>query len=144
VQKALRSAALQQVDSGLPVGDVCRQVGISEQTFYRWKKAYGSMLPSEARELKQLRDENIKLKRLVADLSLDKVMLQDVLRKVLKPVKQREVMNYLTDRYGVARGARVGSSRRRARRCNYAIRKDPLTGLRERMRELAQTRVRFG
>lgn len=67
--------------SGVPVGDVCRQVGISEQTFYRWKKAYGGMLPSEARELKQLRDENTKLKRLVADLSLDKVMLQDVVQK---------------------------------------------------------------
>jgi putative transposase len=69
------------VTSGVTVGDVCRQVGISEQTFYRWKKAYGSMLPSEARELKQLRDENAKLKRLVADLSLDKVMLQDVVQK---------------------------------------------------------------
>ena len=55
--------------------------GISEQTFYRWKKVYGGMLPSEARELKQLRDENTKLKRLVADLSLDKVMLQDVVQK---------------------------------------------------------------
>jgi putative transposase len=62
----------------MPVGEVCRQVGISEQTFYRWKKAYGGMWPSEARELKQLRDENTKLKRLGADLSLDKVMLQDV------------------------------------------------------------------
>ena len=75
------TSVLQQVAGGVPVGDVCRQVGISEQTFYRWKKAYGAMLPSEARELKQLRDENTKLKRLVADLSLDKVMLQDVLGK---------------------------------------------------------------
>ncbi len=56
-------------------------MGISEQTFYRWKKEYAGMLPSEARELKQLRDENTKLKRLVADLSLDKVMLQDVVQK---------------------------------------------------------------
>ena len=75
------SAVLQQVGGGMPVGDVCRQVGISEQTFYRWKKEYAGMLPSEARELKQLRDENLKLKRLVADSSLDKVMLQDVLQK---------------------------------------------------------------
>jgi len=75
------TAVLQQVSGGMPVGEVCRQVGISEQTFYRWKKVYGGMLPSEARELKQLRDENIKLKRLVADLSLDKVMLQDVVQK---------------------------------------------------------------
>jgi len=75
------TAILQQAESGVAVGDVCRQVGISEQTFYRWKKEYGGMLPSEARELKQLRDENTKLKRLVADLSLDKVMLQDIVQK---------------------------------------------------------------
>ena len=75
------TAVLQQVSGGVPVGDVCRQVGVSEQTFYRWKKEYAGMLPSEARELKQLRDENSKLKRLVADLSLDKVMLQDVVQK---------------------------------------------------------------
>ena len=75
------TAVLQQVSGGMPVGDVCRQVGISEQTFYRWKKEYAGMLPSEARELKQLRDENTKLKRLVAELSLDKVMLQDVVQK---------------------------------------------------------------
>ena len=75
------AAVLQQVSGGVPVGDVCRHVGISEQTFYRWKKVYGGMPPSEARELKQLRDENSKLKRLVADLSLDKVMLQDVVQK---------------------------------------------------------------
>jgi putative transposase len=75
------TSVLQQVTRGVPVGDVCRQVGISEQTFYRWKKSYGGMLPSEARELKQLREENTKLKRLVAELSLDKVMLQDVVQK---------------------------------------------------------------
>lgn len=75
------TSVLQQVARGVPVGDVCRQVGISEQTFYRWKKSYGGMLPSEARELKQLREENTKLKRLVAELSLDKVMLQDVVQK---------------------------------------------------------------
>ena len=75
------TGVLQQVEAGVPVGDVCRQVGVSEQTFYRWKKEYGGMLPSEAREMKQLREENTKLKRLVADLSLDKVMLQDVVKK---------------------------------------------------------------
>jgi len=75
------TSLLQQVTAGMTVGDGCRQVGMSEQTFYRWKKTYGGMLPSEARELKQLRDENVKLKRLVADLSLDKAMLQDVVSK---------------------------------------------------------------
>ena len=72
---------LQQAEQGVPIGDLCRKVGISEQSFYRWKKVYGGLQPSEARELKQLRDENAKLKRLVADLSLDKVMLQDVVQK---------------------------------------------------------------
>jgi len=75
------TSVLQQVARGVPVGDVCRQVGISEQTFHRWKKTYDGMLPSEARELKQLREENTKLKRLVAELSLDKVMLQNVVQK---------------------------------------------------------------
>ena len=75
------TAVLKQAETGTPVGDLCRQVGIAEQTFYRWKKAYGGMLPSEARELKQLREENARLKRVVADLTLDKVMLQDVVQK---------------------------------------------------------------
>ena len=75
------TSVLQQVARGVPVGDVCRQVGISEQTFYHWKKTYDGMLPSEARELKQLREENTKLKRIVAELSLDKVMRQDVVQK---------------------------------------------------------------
>jgi putative transposase len=75
------TAVLQQAEQGIPIGELCRQVGISEQSFYRWKKVYGGLQPSEARELKQLRDEVTKLKRLVADLSLDKVMLQDVIQK---------------------------------------------------------------
>jgi putative transposase len=75
------TSVLQQVTSGLPVGDVCRQVGISEQTFYRWQKSYGGMLPNQAWELKQLRAENTRLKRVVADLTLDKVRLQDVVQK---------------------------------------------------------------
>jgi putative transposase len=72
---------LKQAELGTPVADLCRVHGVSEQSFYRWKKIYGGMDPSEARELKQLREENVKLKRLVADLSLDKAMLQDVLQK---------------------------------------------------------------
>jgi putative transposase len=75
------TAILKQAELGTPIADLCRQHGISEQSYYRWKKVYGAMEPSEARELKQLREENMKLKRLVAELSLDKVMLQDVLQK---------------------------------------------------------------
>lgn len=63
--------------------EVCRQVGITEQTFYTWKRKYAGLGPSELRELRQLREENTKLKRLVADLSLDRHMLQEIVRKKL-------------------------------------------------------------
>ena len=70
--------ALQQAEQGTQVGEVTRKMGISEQTFYRWKKKYGGLSVAELRRLKQLEEENRKLKQLVADLSLDKKMLQDV------------------------------------------------------------------
>jgi putative transposase len=74
-------SVLKEAELGTPVADLIRKVGVSEQTFYRWKKVYGGLEPSQARKLKQLEEENAKLKRLVADLSLDKIMLQDVLKK---------------------------------------------------------------
>jgi len=73
--------ALRQAEAGTTVGEVCRKMGVTEATFYRWKKVYAGMGVAEIRQLKQLEDENAKLKRLVADLTLDKTMLQDVLRK---------------------------------------------------------------
>ncbi len=73
--------ALKQAETGTPVAEVLRSMGISEQTFYRWKKLYGGLGVGELRRLKQLEDENRKLKQLVADLSLDKHILQDVLSK---------------------------------------------------------------
>jgi putative transposase len=73
--------ALQQAEQGTAVAEVVRKLGISEQTFYRWKKRYGGLMPSEVRRLRQLEEENSRLKRLVADLSLDKEMLQEVIRK---------------------------------------------------------------
>jgi putative transposase len=73
--------ALRQAESGTTIEEICRKMGISEPTFYRWKKVYAGMGVTEIRRLKQLEDENAKLKRVVADLTLDKAMLQDVLRK---------------------------------------------------------------
>ena len=75
--------ALRQADAGLPVEDICRKLGISTATLFRWKAKYGEMGTAELRRLRQLEDENKKLKQLVADLSLDKKMLQDVLGKKL-------------------------------------------------------------
>jgi putative transposase len=75
--------ALRQVESGVPVLDACRKLGITEQTFYRWKKKYAGMGVAELRRLRQLEDENRRLKALVADLTLDKHMLQEVISKKL-------------------------------------------------------------
>lgn len=76
--------ALRQAKAGTPVWEVCRKLGVSEATYYRWKKRYGSLGVSELRELRQLREENRKLKGLVADLSLDKSILQDALRSRIR------------------------------------------------------------
>jgi len=75
--------ALRQAESGTPVADVCRQMGVSEASLYVWKKKYGKLGLTEIRELRQLRDENMRLKRLVADLTLDKHILGEVIRKKL-------------------------------------------------------------
>ena len=75
--------ALKQAEVGTPVEEVCRKMGISDATFYNWRKKYGGLGPSELKRLRQLEEENSKLKRLVADLSLDKAMLQDVLSRKL-------------------------------------------------------------
>jgi putative transposase len=72
---------LRQAEEGTAVAEVCRKAGISEASIYNWRKKYGGLMPSEMRRLKQLDEENVRLKRLVADLSLDKEMLQDVIRR---------------------------------------------------------------
>ena len=74
---------LKQADDGTSVEDVCRKAGVSQQTYYRWRKKYAGLMQSEVRRLKQLEEENARLKRMVADLSLDKDMLQDVIRRKL-------------------------------------------------------------
>lgn len=75
--------ALRQADTGVPVAEVCRKMGVSEATYYNWKKKFAGLGVPELRKLRQLEEENQKLKQLVADLSLDKQMLQDILKKKL-------------------------------------------------------------
>jgi len=74
---------LKQGDEGTPVAEICRKAGISQATYFNWKKKYGGLLPSEMKRLRQLEEENSRLKRIVADLSLDKEMLQDVIKRKL-------------------------------------------------------------
>lgn len=81
--EAQKAFILKQGADGMPVADICRKAGISQATYFNWKKKYDGMTPPEMRRLRQLEDENAKLKRIVADLSLDKEMLQDVIRRKL-------------------------------------------------------------
>src|SRR5215472_14844457 len=74
---------LRQAEEGTAVGEICRKAGISEATFYSWRKKYAGLMPSEMKRLRQLEEENSNLKKIVADLSLDKAMLQDVIRRKL-------------------------------------------------------------
>ena len=75
--------ALKQAETGVPVEEVCRKIGISEATFYNWKRKFSGLGTAELRRLRQLEDENARLKQVVADLTLDKQILQDVLKKKL-------------------------------------------------------------
>jgi putative transposase len=78
---AQKAFILKQGNDGVPVADICRKAGISQATYFNWKKKYDGMQPPEMRRLKQLEDENARLKKIVADLSLDREMLQDVIRR---------------------------------------------------------------
>ncbi|MCA8350042.1 IS3 family transposase [Burkholderia cepacia] len=138
-------AVLKQAELGMPVADVIRQVGISEQTFYRWKKQYAGMQSDQVRELKQLQEENARLKKLVAERSLDKAILQDVaFKKVARPALRRDVVDYVVSHYGLTmrRACRLVKQPRSVQ--YYRSIKDPRSELRSRMREIAHTRVRYG
>ena len=78
---AQKAFILKQSDDGLPVAEICRKTGISQATYFNWKKKYAGLLPDEMRRLRALEDENTRLKKIVADLTLDREMLQNVIRR---------------------------------------------------------------
>jgi putative transposase len=80
---AQKAFILKQGADGTPVAEICRKAGISQATYFNWKKKYDGLLPSEMKRLKQLEDENARLKKIVADLTLDREMLQDVIKRKL-------------------------------------------------------------
>ncbi|MEM9686623.1 MAG: IS3 family transposase [Bacteroidota bacterium] len=135
--------AIKQSESGVRVSEVCRKMGISEATFYNWKKKYGGLGVSELRRLKQLEEENTRLKQLVADLSLDKQILQDVLKKkVLRPVQKRELVYGIRMEYAISI-TRCCSLVLLHKSVFYYKAKDRGDQL-LRMSEIAATRVRYG
>ena len=80
---AQKAFIIKQGEDGTPVAEICRKAGISQATYFSWKKKYAGLLPTEMKRLKQLEDENARLKKIVADLTLDCEMLQDVIRRKL-------------------------------------------------------------
>lgn len=132
--------ALKQAELGTSVPDVCRKLGISDATFYTWRKKYGGISPSELKHMRQLEEENLRLKKLVADLSLDKAMLQDVLAKDLTLASLREWVRDLQARYGASErqvcfALRISRSSFRYR----SVAADD-SALRLRIREITETR----
>ena len=104
--------ALRQVEAGTSVPELCRKLGIAGATFYRWKKKFAGLGIAEIRRLKQLEDENRRLKQIVADLTLDKAMLQDVARRNGDAPHRRAAVSYLQAAYGLSeRRASTGISR---------------------------------
>ena len=86
---AQKAFILRQREDGTPVAQVCRKAGISSATFFNWKKKYAGLMPSEMKRLRELEQENARLKKIVADLSLDKEMLQDVIKRKLVAIIAR-------------------------------------------------------
>jgi putative transposase len=138
-------AVLKQAEVGVPVAELIRQVGITEQTLCRWKKQYKGLETDQVRQFKQIQEENARLKRLVAELTLDKVMLQDVLgKKTVTPSRRRPVVSYLHDTYRVSERRACRVARIPVSTFRYESMQEPRTALRLRIREIAQTRVRYG
>ncbi|WBX84126.1 IS3 family transposase [Sphingosinicella microcystinivorans] len=136
---------LKEAEAGAKTADLARRHGVSEATIYNWKSKYGGLEISEARRLKELESENAKLKRLLADAMLDQAALKDLLfKKVLTPAAKREAVAHLQACHGMSerRACRVINADRKSVR--YRSTRDDDAGLREKLRELANQRRRFG
>ncbi|WP_456776095.1 IS3 family transposase [Bradyrhizobium sp. USDA 4369] len=136
---------LKQAEDGTAVAEVCRKAGISQATYFNWKKKYAGLMPSEMKRLRQLEEENAKLKRIVADLSLDKAMLQDVLfKKALKPGRKRELVDKVRSDWKVS--IRRACSTLRIDRALYVYKskRGDQAALKNRIKDVCQTRVRYG
>ncbi len=132
---------LKQAEVGVPVGELVRKVGISEQTFYRWKKHYVGLEIDQVRQLKQLQEENQRLKRLVADLTLDNDDAAGCAgKKILKPSRRRQVVGYLCGGYRVSERRACAVSHLNRGTDRYQSPQDPRTELR--IREIAQVWIR--
>ncbi len=132
--------ALKQNELGTSVDEVCRKMGISEATFYVWKKKYSGIGPSELRRLRQLKEENRRLKQIVDDLSLDKAMLQAVVAKKLRRSQRRELVPELMQRFGCSQRNALRVVKMSASTYLYRSVVRDATALKLRIKEITQTR----
>lgn len=138
------AAALRQVEAGAPISEVTRSLGITEATYDHRRKTDGQMAVAEIRRLRQLEEENWKLKQLVADLTLDKVILQKVLaKKGLTPTRKRTLVREVLDHFPTGLRRACGLLQLPRASWYYRAHRRNDTGLRRRLRELAQARLRW-
>ncbi|MFY2822381.1 IS3 family transposase [Ruegeria sp. MALMAid1280] len=143
--EAQKAFILKQGEQGTPVAEICRKAGISQATYFNWKKKYGGLLPDEMRRLKALEDENARLKKIVADLTLDREMLQDVIRrKPLKPGRLREIVTGMCVDWGVSIRKACGAICFDTSTYHYKSRRTDQAAVERRIKEIAETRVRYG
>ncbi|MBB4759441.1 hypothetical protein XarjCFBP7653_20850 [Xanthomonas arboricola] len=144
VSEELIAFALNQAETGTTVEEICRKMGVSQATFYAWRKKFGGLGVAELRRPRQLEEENRKLKQLVADLSLDKVMLQGVLSKSSEAHAAQDAVGHLVDRYrvGVRRACTIVKQSRSA--LYYQPQDKDDAPLLRRIQEIAAVRVRYG
>ncbi len=137
--------ALKQAELGTSVPEVCRKLGISDATFYTWRKRYGGISPSELKYMRQLEEENLRLKKLVADLNLDKAMLQEVPgKKDLTLARLREWVRELQARYGASERQVYFALQVSRNSFRYRSEEADDSALRLRIREITETRVHYG
>ncbi|HQA12527.1 IS3 family transposase [Zoogloea sp.] len=142
---AQKAFIIKQGEDGTPVAEICRKAGISQATYFNWKKKYAGLLPTEMKRLKQLEDENARLKKIVADLTLDREMLQDVIRrKPLKPGRMRELVRGMCSDWAVSIRQACGAIGFDRSTFHYQSRRTDQAAVAKRIREICETRVRYG
>ncbi|MEM8761433.1 MAG: IS3 family transposase [Pseudomonadota bacterium] len=142
---AQKAFVVQRGEDGAPVAEICREAGISQATYFNWRKKYAGLVPSEVKRLRELEAENTRLKKIVADLALDKEMLQDVIkRKPLRAGRKRTLVDEIRADWSVSIRRACALLRFDPTTYRYRSRRPDQPALEQRIREICETRVRFG
>ena len=151
---AQKAFVIKQGEEGTPVAEICRKAGISQATYFNWKKKYAGLMPSEMRRLRDLEDENGRLKKIVADLTLDREMLQDVIKRsrrrpseaanALRPDRKREIIDAVRQDWQVTIRRACSALQFDRSTYHYQSRRTDPAFLKKRIKEICETHVRYG